>query len=44
MHPIPISQLKARMNQIVWQEEIQNVAKVSHEKIVIRRMEKLLAA
>lgn len=44
MQPAPISQLKARMNQIVWQEEIQNVVKVSHEKNVIRRLEKLLAA
>jgi len=40
----PISQLKDRMHQIVWQEEVQNVIKVSHEKSVIRRLEKLLAA
>ena len=39
-----ISQLKARMNQIIWQQEVQNVIKFSHEKIVIRRLEKLLAA
>lgn len=44
MQPAPISHLKARMRQIVWQEEIQNVVKVSHEKSVIRRLEKLLAA
>jgi hypothetical protein len=40
----PISQLKARMHQIVWREEVQNVIKVTHEKSVIRRLEKLLAA
>lgn len=40
----PISQLKARMHQIVWRQEVQNVIKVSHEKTVIRRLEKLLAA
>jgi SRSO17 transposase len=39
-----ISQLKARMQQIVWRQEIQNVVNVSHDKKVIRRMEKLLAA
>jgi len=40
----PIRQLKARMNQIIWQHEVQNVIKCSHEKTVIRRLEKLLAA
>ena len=40
----PISQLKARMHQIVWRQEVQNVIKVSHDKKVIRRLEKLLAA
>jgi len=40
----PISRLKVRMHQIVWRQEIQNVIKVSHDKKVIRRMEKLLAA
>jgi hypothetical protein len=39
-----ISQLKARMHQIIWHQEVQNVIKVSHEKTVIRRLEKLLAA
>jgi len=39
-----ISQLKARMHQIIWRQEVQNVIKVSHEKTVIRRLEKLLAA
>lgn len=40
----PIRQLKSRMREIVWQQEIQNVIKCSHEKIVVRRLEKLLAA
>jgi SRSO17 transposase len=40
----PISRLKARMRQIVWQENVQDVIKHSHEKPVIRRLEKLLAA
>jgi len=39
-----ISQLKARMHQIIWHQEVQNVIKVSHDKKVIRRLEKLLAA
>ena len=39
-----ISQLKARMHQITRRQEVQNVIKVSHEKTVIRRLEKLLAA
>lgn len=40
----PISQLKTRMHQIVWYQEVQNVIKVSHDKKVISRLEKLLAA
>jgi len=32
------------MRRIVWQENIQDVIKYSHEKPVIRRLEKLLAA
>jgi hypothetical protein len=39
-----ISQLKARMRQVVWQQEVADVIKHSHEKPVIRRLEKLLAA
>jgi len=39
-----ISQLKARMHQIVWRQDVQNVIKISHDKEVIRRLEKLLAA
>ena len=40
----PISKLKESMHQIVWQENVKNVVKYSHEKSVIRRLEKLLAA
>jgi len=40
----PISQLKARMRQIVWREAIEDVVKHSHEKPVLRRLERLLAA
>jgi hypothetical protein len=32
------------MAQIVWRQEVQNIVKCSHEKPVIRRLEKLLAA
>ena len=39
----PISQLKAKMRQVVWNEAVKDVVKVSHEKPVIRRLEKLLA-
>ena len=40
----PVSQLKERMRRILWQENVKNVIKYSHEKSVIRRLEKLLAA
>jgi hypothetical protein len=40
----PISQLKTRMRQLVWREALEDVVKHSHEKPVIRRLEKLLAA
>jgi hypothetical protein len=40
----PISELKTRMRQMLWQETIQDVIKNSHEKGVIRRLEQLLAA
>ena len=40
----PISQLKERMRRMVWQEAVEDVVKHSHEKPVIRRLEKLLAA
>ena len=40
----PISKLKERMRRIVWQDNVQDVIKHTHEKPVIRRLEKLLAA
>ena len=40
----PISSLKARMQRIIWHQEVQNVIKISHDKKVVRRLEKLLAA
>jgi len=40
----PIGKLKDRMRRVVWQENVQDVIKYSHEKPVIRRLEKLLAA
>jgi len=40
----PVSKLKDRMRRIVWRENVQDVIKYSHEKPVIRRLEKLLAA
>jgi SRSO17 transposase len=39
-----ISQLKTRMRQVVWAEAVEDVIKHSHEKPVLRRLEKLLAA
>ena len=44
LHLPPTSQLKARMRQEVWQETVKDVIKHSHDKSVIRRLEKLLAA
>jgi SRSO17 transposase len=40
----PVSKLKQRMSQMLWQENVKDVIKYSHEKPVIRRLEKLLAA
>jgi hypothetical protein len=40
----PIRQLKQELRQMVWNEAVKNVAKVSHEHAVIRRLEKLLVA
>ena len=40
----PISKLKTSLRQMVWQDNIKDVVKYSHEKPVIRRLEKLLAA
>jgi SRSO17 transposase len=39
-----VSQLKTRMRQLVWHEAVDDVIKHSHERPVIRRLEKLLAA
>ena len=38
------SRPKQELRQKVWNEAIKDVAKVSHERAVIRRLEKLLAA
>jgi hypothetical protein len=43
LHLPPISQLKTRMRQVIWQEAVRDVIKRSHEKPVIQRLEKLLA-
>jgi SRSO17 transposase len=40
----PIQQLKADLRRAVWNDAVKDVAKVSHERTVIRRLEKLLAA
>ena len=40
----PIRQLKQELRQTVWNEVVKDVAKVSHERAVIRRLEKLLVA
>jgi hypothetical protein len=40
----PISQLKARMRQVAWREAVEDVVKHSHERPVLRRLERLLAA
>jgi len=40
----PVGKLKDRMRQVVWQDNVKDVIKHSHEKPVIRRLEKLLAA
>lgn len=40
----PISQLKTRMRQIVWREAVKDVPKHSHERPVLRRLEKHFAA
>ncbi len=40
----PIRQFKADLRRAVWNEAVREVPKVSHERTVIRRLEKLLAA
>lgn len=42
--PPPISQLKNRMRQVLWRQAVEDVVKVSHERPVIRRLERLMAA
>ena len=44
LHLPSIRQLKSRLRQEVWNDAIKDVVKVSHDKKVIRRLEKLLAA
>jgi len=39
-----IRRLKAELRQAVWKQAVKEVVKVSHERPVIRRLEKLLAA
>ncbi|UCC32238.1 MAG: hypothetical protein JSU86_08130 [Phycisphaerales bacterium] len=40
----PIRQLIAEITEVVWNEAAQVVVKVSHERPVFRRLEKLMAA
>lgn len=40
----PIRQLKADLQHAVWREAVRDVARVSHERPVLRRLEKLLVA
>jgi len=44
LHLPPISQLKTQMRQVIWQEAVEDVIQKSHEKAVIRRLERLRAA
>jgi len=39
----PIRQLKTDLQRIIWRETVKDVAKVSHERPVLRRLERLLA-
>jgi SRSO17 transposase len=39
----PIRQLKADLQHVAWREAVNDVARVSHERPVLRRLEKLLA-
>jgi hypothetical protein len=40
----PIRQLKDQLGKTIWNDAVKEVVKVSHERAVIRRLEKLLAA
>jgi hypothetical protein len=44
LHLPPISQLKATMRQMIWDQAVEDVIKHSHERPVIRRLELLRAA
>jgi SRSO17 transposase len=44
LHLPTIRRLKADLQRAVWQEAVKDVVKVSHERPVLRRLEKLLAA
>jgi hypothetical protein len=39
-----IGKLKVRMRRMVWQQNVHDVIKYSHEEAVIRHLEELLAA
>lgn len=40
----PIRQLKTELERIIWRETVNDVVRVSHDKRVIRRLERLMAA
>jgi len=40
----PIRQLKAHLERAIWREAVKKVAKASHERNVLRRLERLMAA
>jgi SRSO17 transposase len=40
----PVSKLKQTAREIIWKETVQDVIKYSHERPVIKRLERLLAA
>jgi len=44
LHLPPMSQLKTKMREVIWQEAVEDVIKKSHEKPVIHRLEMLRAA
>jgi SRSO17 transposase len=44
LHLPPIRQLKDDLRRTVWREAVNDVVKVSHERPVLRRLERLLAA
>jgi len=40
----PIRQLKAHLERAIWQEAVKKIAKGSHERNVLRRLQRLMAA